>query len=78
MRPNTERLMNDISTLEAFLTGEARIDSNNLMPIVCSFGTEDRKERAPTSIQNAFRQVMVLDHIRDDQVFKERLFHPHS
>ncbi len=76
MGTNAERLLHNLSTLATFLRGKTRIHSDHAMSSVCSFGTENVEECAPTSVQNALRQVVVLDHVRDRQVFNDNSLIP--
>ena len=69
MRANREGLLNKLPTVATCLCGEARVDSDDLMSSVCSFGFKDSQERAPGSIMDAFSKVMVLDHVGDLKVF---------
>ena len=68
MRTNTEGLGNKLPTVTACLCGIAGVHSNDLMTSSCSLLFKDVEECAPTGIQNGFRQVMILDHIRDGKV----------
>jgi len=65
---NAEGLLNKLPTVTARLRAIARVHSDDLMTSSCSLLFKDSEERTPTSIQNGFRQVMVLDHIRDLKV----------
>ncbi len=68
MRTNTEGLLNKLPTVTACLCGIAGVHSHDLMTSSCSLLFKNVEECAPTGIQNGFRQVMVLDHIRDGKV----------
>ena len=68
MRTNTEGLGNKLPTVTACLCGIAGVHSNDLMTSSCSLLFKNVEECAPTGIQNGFRQVMILDHIRDGKV----------
>ena len=68
MRTHTEGLGNKLPTVTACLCGIAGVHSNDLMTSSCSLLFKNVEECAPTSIQNGFRQVMILDHIRDGKV----------
>ncbi len=39
------------------------------MSSTCSLGCKDSEKRAPTGIHDGFREMMVLDHMTDSQVF---------
>ncbi len=69
MGTHRKRLLHDLPTLETLLGGEARVDSHDLMSSILSFGFKDIEERAPTGIHNGFRQVVVLDHPTDVEIF---------
>ncbi len=69
MSANTERLWNTLSTVAACLCREARVDSNDLMSSVLSFGFKHVEEGAPTGITNRFGQMMIFHHPTDIQVF---------
>ena len=73
MRTYTQGLLNKLPTVTARLRGIARVHSNDLMTSSCSLLFKDREERTPTSIQNGFRQVMVLDHSGDLKVLNRNL-----
>lgn len=69
MGSDRKRLLDNCSTLVTFLTGVSGVHSDNVMTSSRSLVLKDREECAPTRVQNALRQMMVLHHITDGQVF---------
>ena len=69
MRPNRQRFLDKFATSVAFLCGEARVDSNDCMSSVLSFGTQDVEKCAPGGVRDAFREMMVFYHPIDVQIF---------
>jgi hypothetical protein len=68
MGSHRQTLLHDLSTFEALLRGEARIDSYHLMTSTCSLLFKKSEKCAPTSIHDALGQGMILDHVENDQV----------
>jgi hypothetical protein len=64
MRTDRQGFLHDLATSAALLRGEARIDSDHLMPSTCSLDFKDSEKRAPTGIHDALCQGMILDHIQ--------------
>ena len=73
MSTNRKGLLNKFPTVATFLCRETGIDLNNLVSSTFSLNSENIEELSPSSIENGFRQMMVLDHVVD----KECRFHPH-
>ena len=63
-----QRFLHDFPTLETFLGSEARVDSDDLMTSSCSLVFKDVEKRAPTGVQNAFCQGMILHHVEKSQL----------
>ncbi len=63
-----QTLLDDLTTREALLRGEARIDSYHPMTSSLSLFFEDVEECAPTGVQDALCQAMVLDHVENLQL----------
>ena len=61
----------NFSTSVTFLCGEAGVHSNDFMSSVCSFGSKYVEEGTPTGIENAFREMKVLDHVEDTQILND-------
>src|SRR4051812_26944119 len=78
MRTNAERLLYDLSALRALLGSEARVHSYHAMSSIFSFGTENFEECPPTGVHDAFRQMMVFDHIGNLKVFYDNALVPFS
>lgn len=68
MGPHRERFLDDLPTLVTLLRRETRVHSDDLMPGTCSLCTENIKERAPTGIENAFREMVIFYHAADVQI----------
>jgi hypothetical protein len=66
---NTEGLLYKFPTVATCLCGETWIHSNDLMTSSCSLIFKNSEELTPRGIQDGFRQMMVLDHIGDLEVF---------
>jgi len=66
---NTQGLLNKFSAVIACLCGIAGVHSYDLMTSSCSLLFKDSQERAPTGVQNGFRQMVIFHHIRDLKVF---------
>ena len=64
-----QRFLHDLATLVTFLAGEARVHSYHLVTSSCSLLFKDVEECAPTSVHDALRHMMVLDHVGDLKVF---------
>lgn len=64
-----ERFTDPLTALAAILRCELRGDLQNLPASVFSFARQDQKEGAPRHIDNAFRQMVILDHSGDVQIF---------
>lgn len=73
MRANTERLVNEFSTVATRLGGEARVHSDDLMTSSLSLIFKDVEKRAPTGVQDALGQMMVLDQVGDRQVLDHQM-----
>ncbi len=69
MCTNTERLVNQCSTIATCLCREAGIHSNDLMTSSCSLVFKDLKELTPCGVQDGLRHMMVLNHVGDSKVF---------
>jgi hypothetical protein len=69
MRTHAQGLLNERPAVAACLCGEARIDSDHLMSSTCSLGFKESEKCAPTGVHDGFREMMVLDHMTDSQVF---------
>ncbi|OLE51867.1 MAG: hypothetical protein AUG51_20825 [Acidobacteria bacterium 13_1_20CM_3_53_8] len=76
MGTNRKRLLNDFTALEAFLTGVSGVHSYDFVPSTFSLCTQDIEERAPTSIHDGLRQMMVFYHIGDLKVFNDNVAIP--
>src|SRR6202165_226829 len=62
-----QTLFHDLTALVAFLRGEARIDSYHLMTSSFSLLFKDIEKCAPTGIQDALCQGMILHHVENTQ-----------
>ncbi len=71
MGSHKQRFLHDLPTVVTFLAGETRGHSNHLMSGTFSLGFKNSEEGAPTGVQDGFRQMMVLDHVQDGQVFHD-------
>lgn len=69
MRADAQALLDVLVTPAAFLRGEARRDSDDLMTSSLSLILKDTEKRAPTRVVNALGQRMVLYHPCHVQVF---------
>ena len=69
MGSHRQRLRYQLPTLVAFLRGEARIDSNDLMTSSCGLILKDVEECTPRGVENALRHMMIFHHIGDLKVF---------
>lgn len=76
MGTNAQTLLNEFATLVALLGGVVRLHSDHLMSGTFSLGFEDVEKSAPRGIHDGFRQMMVLDHIADSQVFNRDVMVP--
>jgi hypothetical protein len=76
MSTNTQGFLDHFATLETCLRGETGMHSQNLMSGALSLGSKNSEELAPSSIVNAFRQVVVQNHIRDLQVLYHNMAIP--
>src|SRR5712691_2204972 len=65
MGTHRERFLHDLPTFEALLRGEARVHSDHCVPSSLSLFTQDVEERAPTGVQDALGQGMVLHHVEN-------------
>src|SRR5438876_5667998 len=63
-----QTLVYDLPTFEAFLGGEARVDSYHPMTSSLSLFFEDVEKPAPTSVHDALCQGMILDHVENLQL----------
>ena len=68
-----QRLLDNLTTPETLLRGVAGVHSNDLMPSTLSLGSEDVEERAPGSVRDRFRQMMVLDHAIDVEILNSNM-----
>ena len=73
-----QRLLYNLTACMAFLAGEARIDSYHLVTGSLSLLFKDSKKRAPTGVHDRLSKMMVLDHVRDSQVFNGNALIPLS
>jgi len=64
-----QRFLHHLSTLVAFLRGETRVDSNDLMSSTLSLNFKDSEERAPRSVHDGFCQGMILYQVEKTQLF---------
>src|SRR6202165_5513024 len=62
-----QTLFHDLTALVAFLRGEARIDSYHLMTSSFSLLFKDIEKCAPTGIQDALCEGMILHHVENTQ-----------
>ena len=69
MSSHRQALLHDLPTLVTLLAGETRAHSNHLMTSSCSLVFKDGEELAPRGVQDGFRQLMILDHSGDLEVF---------
>ena len=69
MGTHRQTLLYDLTTFVTLLAGEARVHSYHLVTGSCSLILKDVKERAPTGVHDALRQVMVFHHIVNLKVF---------
>src|SRR5947209_5834967 len=69
MGTDGQGLLDDLPAVETLLGGEGRIDSKDLMTGSFSLLLKNVEEGAPTGVQDAFCEQVVLDHVRDSQVF---------
>ena len=76
MGPNAQSLLNELATVVALLGGGVRLHADHLMSGTFSLGFEDVEKSAPRGIHDGFRQMMVLDHIADSQVFNRDVLVP--
>ena len=58
-----QTLLHDLTALVAFLRGEARVHSDDLMSSTLSLHFKNVEECAPTSVHDALCQGMILDHV---------------
>ena len=63
MGSDRQTLLDDLATLVTFLAREARVHSYHLMTSSCSLLFKDVEECAPTGVQDALCQGMVLYHV---------------
>src|SRR5712691_2708008 len=73
MGSHRQRLLHHLPTLVALLRGEARIDSYHLMTSSCSLLFKDVKECAPRGVQDGLREMVILDHPIDVQLFDSNM-----
>src|SRR5712691_3701915 len=69
MRTDRQTLLHDFPALVTFLTGETRVHSYDLMTSSCSLLFKNVEELPPRGVENALRQMMVLDHVGHLKVF---------
>ena len=60
--------LHDLTTLVAFLRGETRVHSDDLMSSTLSLDFKYVEERAPRGVHDALGQMVILDHIGNLQV----------
>ena len=65
MRTYRQTLLDDLTTLVTFLTGEARVHSYHCVPSSLSLFTQDVEECAPTGVHDALGQGVVLGHVEN-------------
>ncbi len=63
-----QRFLHNLSTLVAFLRGETRVHSDDLMSSTLSLNFKDSEERAPRSVHDGFCQGMILYHVENTQL----------
>lgn len=68
-----QTLLHDFPTVETYLRGEARIDSDDLVTSSCSLVTEDVEECAPTGVHDALCQAMIVYHGENTQLWEGSL-----
>jgi len=69
MRTDRQTLPHDFTTCVALLRGEARVDSDHLMTSSSSLLFKNREKCAPRGIHDGFRQMVILHHPINVQVF---------
>ncbi len=69
MGTNRETLLDQFTTVKAFLRGEAGVHSYDLVPSTCSLCTENIEKRAPAGVQDGLSEMVIFDHLTDSQVF---------
>lgn len=69
MGPNRQGFLHQFATLETFLCRETRVHSYYPVSSVLSFGRENIEKRAPRSIHDGLREMMIFDHPINVQVF---------
>src|SRR6266571_7219181 len=68
MGSDRQTLLDDLPTLVAFLRGETRVHSDDLMSSTLSLDFKYVEERAPRGVHDALGQMVILDHIGNLQV----------
>lgn len=68
MGSDRERLLNDLLTLEALLTSEARRYFDNSATSFFRFEAEEVLESRPARVRDGACEVAVLEHVLDPQV----------
>ncbi len=71
MGPNRQAFLHQLATPETLLGREARTHPHHCVPSSFSLVTQDVEEGAPRSVQDGFRQGMVLDHVEYVQVLND-------
>ncbi len=66
---HTQRLLDHGATLRTLLTGELWYHGNDRDIMHRSIGFHLGQELSPSGIMNALREMVVLDHVADLQVF---------
>jgi len=61
MRPDAQRLVDNLPTPRACLRGVGRVHSDYLMSSTLSLGSENIEERAPGGVHDAFCQMMIKE-----------------
>lgn len=69
MSANRERFLHQFATVEAFLSGEAWVDSDHLMSGTCSLDFKYIEKRTPTRIHDALSKGMKVNHASNIQIF---------
>lgn len=64
-----QTFLDNFPTLMTFLRGVPWVHSSHLMTSSCSLVTQNIEECAPRGVENALRQLVIFDHVRDLKVF---------
>jgi hypothetical protein len=68
-----QSLRHDFITTGAFLTGVVRFNFRELLTGTCSLALQFQSKVTPSRVRDALSEVMVLQHIRDCQIFNGNL-----